>query len=97
MFQLQFIKGDGAGGAAQSMTRFLAWSTMVGDTNAWGGATYCSYDLWNEFSNYDDETLDAKAMVDTKRRHNSIAFYPIVLVASARFLWRVLSGVECRP
>lgn len=75
MFQLQFIKGDGAGGAAQSMTRFLAWSTMVGDTNAWGGATYCSYDLWNEFSNYDDETLDAKAMVDTKRRHNSIAFY----------------------
>lgn len=75
MFQFQFIKGDGAGGAGQSMTRFLAWSTMVGDTNAWGGATVCSYDLWNEFSNYTDENLGEKGVVDTQRRHSSIAFY----------------------
>ena len=75
MFQLQFITGDGAGGAAQSMTRFLAWSTMVADTKAWGAATYCSYDLWNEFSNYTDENLGLTEVVDTIRRHNSIAFY----------------------
>lgn len=74
LFQLQFIPGTGVGGAAQSMTRFLAWSTMVADQNAWGGATYCSYDLFNEFSNYDDATLGEK--IDDKiRRHNSVASY----------------------
>ncbi|MBM6992837.1 MAG: RagB/SusD family nutrient uptake outer membrane protein [Prevotella sp.] len=74
LFQLQFIHGTGVGGAAQSMTRFLAWSTMVADQNAWGGATYCSYDLFNEFSNYNDKTLGTK--VDDKiRRHNSVASY----------------------
>ena len=75
MFQFQALKGDGAKGAAQSMTRFLAWSTMVGDTNAWGGATYCSWDLWREFSDYTNEESGEKDVVDTKRRHNSIAFY----------------------
>ena len=74
MFQLQFIKGDGAGGAAQSMTRFLAWSTMVADTNAWGGATYCSYDLWEEFKEFLDENLGVK-IDDAIRRHNSVASY----------------------
>lgn len=74
LFQLQFIKGDGAKGAAQSMTRFLAWSTTVGDTNAWGGATYCSYDLWNEFTNYEDANLDA-TVLDKVRRRYSVAYY----------------------
>ena len=74
MFQLQFIKGDGAGGAGQSMTRFLAWSTMVADTNAWGGATYCSYDLWEEFKEFLDENLGVK-VDDAIRRHNSVASY----------------------
>jgi hypothetical protein len=74
LFQLQFLPGTGVGGAAQSMTRFLAWSTMVADQNAWGGATYCSYDLYNEFTNYNDKTLGTK--VDDKiRRHNSVASY----------------------
>ncbi len=74
LFQLQFIPGTSVGGAAQSMTRFLAWSTMVADQNAWGGATYCSYDLFEEFSDYKDPTLNTK--VDDKiRRHYSVASY----------------------
>ena len=74
MFQLQFLQGDGVGGAAQSMTRFLAWSTMVADTNAWGGATYCSYDLWEEFKEYLDATL-GEVVDDKIRRHYSVASY----------------------
>ncbi len=74
MFQLQFLQGDGVGGAAQSMTRFFAWSTMVADTNAWGGATYCSYDLWAEFKEYLDETL-GQTVDDAIRRHYSVASY----------------------
>lgn len=74
LFQLQFLEGTDVGGAAQSMTRFLAWSTTVGDTNAWGGATFCSYDLWEEFKEYEDKTLDA--VIDDKiRRHNCVASY----------------------
>jgi len=74
LFQLQFLPGTGVGGAAQSMTRFLAWSTMVADQNAWGGATYCSYDLWEEFKEYKDATLGTT--VDDKiRRHNCVASY----------------------
>lgn len=74
LFQLQFIAGDGVGGAGQSMTRFLAWSTMVADTNAWGGATYCSYDLWEEFKEYLDENLGT-VVDDAIRRHYSVASY----------------------
>lgn len=74
LFQLQFISGSNVGGAAQSMTRFLAWSTMVADTNAWGGATYCSYDLWEEFKEYYDQTL-GKTVDDAHRRHYSVASY----------------------
>ena len=74
LFQLQFIAGDGVGGAGQSMTRFLAWSTMVADTNAWGGATYCSYDLWEEFKEYFGENLGT-VVDDAIRRHNSVASY----------------------
>ena len=74
LFQLQFISGSSVGGAAQSMTRFLAWSTMVADTNAWGGATYCSWDLWQEFKSYADATLGT-TVDDAVRRHYSVASY----------------------
>lgn len=74
LFQLQFMTGTGVGGAGQSMTRFLAWSTTVADTDAWGGATYCSYDLWEEFKEYADGTLN-QTVDDAIRRHNSVASY----------------------
>lgn len=74
LFQLQFLPGDGVGGAGQSMTRFLAWSTTVADTNAWGGATYCSWDLWQEFKEYVDATL-GRTIDDAVRRHHSVASY----------------------
>jgi len=74
LFQLQFMTGSSVGGAGQSMTRFLAWSTTVADTNAWGGSTYCSYDLWEEFKEYLDETL-GKTIDDAVRRHNCVASY----------------------
>ncbi len=74
LFQLQFLAGNGVNGAAQSMTRFLAWSTMVADTNAWGGATYCSWDLWKEFKQYVDATLGS-TVDDAIRRHYSVASY----------------------
>ena len=74
LFQLQFMPGSNVGGAAQSMTRFLAWSAMVGDTNAWGGATYCSWDLWKEFKQYEDPTLGV-TVDDAIRRHNCVASY----------------------
>ena len=74
LFQLQFLPGNDMGGAAQSMTRFLAWSTTVGDTNAWGGATYCSWDLWREFKQYEDATL-GMTVDDAVRRHYSVASY----------------------
>lgn len=74
LFQLQFMPGTNIGGAAQSMTRFLAWSTTVADQNAWGGSTYCSYDLWEEFKEYKDATL-GRTVDDKIRRHNSVASY----------------------
>ena len=73
MFQLQWQAGAGAG-LAQSMTRFLAWSTQVNQGNSWGGSTYCSYDLWEEFKEYDDPTLGT-VVDDAIRRHNSVASY----------------------
>ena len=73
VFQLQFQAGA-EGGLAQSMTRFLAWSTQVNQGNSWGGSTYCSYDLWEEFKEYEDQTLGTK-VDDAIRRHNCIASY----------------------
>ena len=73
IFQLQFQAGA-EGGLAQSMTRFLAWSTQVNQGNSWGGSTYCSYDLWEEFKEYEDQTLGTK-VDDVIRRHNCIASY----------------------
>ena len=75
LFQLQFLPGADMAGAGQSMTRFLAWSTTVGDTNAWGGATYCSWDLWREFKEYADATLGVSSIDDAVRRHYSVASY----------------------
>ena len=76
LFQLQWMQGtsDAVGGCANTMVRFFAWSTMVADTNAWGGATYCSWDLWKEFSNYEDKTLN-RIVDDEIRRHYSVASY----------------------
>jgi hypothetical protein len=81
LFQLQFMPGTGVGGAAQSMTRFLAWSTMVADQNAWGGATYCSYDLYNEFTNYNDKTWARSRRQDTPS--HSVASYGSRIPSSA--------------
>ena len=73
IFQLQWQAGAGAG-LAQSMTRFLAWSTQVNQGNSWGGSTYCSYDLWREFKEYADPTLGT-TVDDAIRRHNCVASY----------------------
>lgn len=74
MFQLQFQAGASSG-LAQSMTRFLAWSTQVNQGNSWGGSTYCSWDLWEELKQYKDETLDNSIVDDAIRRHYSVASY----------------------
>lgn len=75
IFQLQFQAGAD-GGLAQSMTRFLAWSTAVNQGNSWGGAVYCSYDLWMEFKEYNDKSLGENVVVDDAiRRHYSVASY----------------------
>lgn len=76
LFQLQWDKGTGAaiGGCANTMGRFLAWSSMVADTDAWGGATYCSWNLWGEFKTYEDATLGTTAD-DKIRRHHCVASY----------------------
>ena len=73
IFQLQWQAGA-SNGLAQSMTRFLAWSTQVNQGNSWGGSTYCSYDLWEEFKEYQDPTLGI-TVDDAIRRHNSVASY----------------------
>jgi hypothetical protein len=73
IFQLQWQAGA-SNGLAQSMTRFLAWSTQVNQGNSWGGSTYCSYDLWEEFKEYKDANL-GETVDDNIRRHNCIASY----------------------
>lgn len=73
IFQLQWQAGAAAG-LAQSMTRFLAWSTQVNQGNSWGGSTYCSYDLWQEFKEYADPTLGS-TIDDATRRHYCVASY----------------------
>lgn len=75
LFQLQFMAGSSvSGGAAQSMTRFFGWSTMVDDTNNWGGSTCCSWDLWEEFTEYTDPQL-GETIYDAIRRHHCVASY----------------------
>jgi len=66
MFQLQWLKGstDAIGwGCNQDISSFFGWSTMVSDGTNWGGATCCSWDLFNEY-----ETGDL-------RKHESVAAY----------------------
>lgn len=76
LFQLQWLPATQANSSAcgNTMVRFLAWSTMVADRDAWGGATYCSWNLWQEFKNYNDRTL-GKTVDDAVRRHYSVASY----------------------
>lgn len=76
LFQLQWLPATQANSSAcgNTMVRFLAWSTMVADKDAWGGATYCSWNLWEEFKTYKDETL-GKTVDDAVRRHYSVASY----------------------
>lgn len=94
LFQLQWLKGtgDAVGGCAQTMVRFLAWSTMVADTDAWGGATYCSWNMWQEFINYEDQTL-GKKVDDSTRRHYSVAsygeFYPEMNVKNGGYTYGI--------
>mgnify|MGYP002852095048 CR=1 FL=1 len=72
LFQLQWINGstDAVGwGCTQQITAFFGWSTSVCDGTNWGGATYCSWNLWSE---YDEK--------DVIRKHFSCAwlneYYP---------------------
>lgn len=67
LFQLQWIQGstDANGwGCNNSIAAFFGWSTMVTDGTNWGGATYCSWDLWKEFNQEE---------ADKERRHYSVA------------------------
>lgn len=66
MFQLLWLQGstDAIGwGANQTISTFFGWSTMVCDGTNWGGATYCSYDLFVEYEPND------------LRKHESVASY----------------------
>ena len=66
MFQLQWLSGstDAIGwGCNQDITAFFGWSTMVSEGTNWGGATCCS---WNLFQEYESSDL---------RRHESVAAY----------------------
>lgn len=67
LFQLQWIQGstDANGwGCNNQIAAFFGWSTMVADGTNWGGATYCSWDLWKEFNMEE---------ADKERRHYSVA------------------------
>jgi hypothetical protein len=67
LFSLQWLTGstDAIGwGCNQSIAAFFGWSTLVVDGTNWGGATYCS---WNLFQEYDPQ--------DKIRKHYSVASY----------------------
>jgi hypothetical protein len=67
LFSLQWLTGstDAIGwGCNQSIAAFFGWSTLVTDGTNWGGATYCS---WNLFQEYDTQ--------DKIRKHYSVASY----------------------
>ena len=95
LFQLQFLEGstDAIGwGANQGIVAFFGWSTMVTDATNWGGATYCSWNLWNEFKNYEDATL-GETVDDPIRRHYSVAsygeFYPDMNIKNGGYTYGV--------
>ena len=65
VFALQWITGSTSAngwGCNQDISAFYSWSTMVGETN-WGGATCCSWDLYQEYEAGD------------LRKHTSVASY----------------------
>ena len=65
VFSLQWITGSTSAngwGCNQDISAFYSWSTMVGETN-WGGATCCSWDLFQEWEAGD------------LRKHTSVASY----------------------
>ena len=67
LFQLQWLTGSKdvlTYGSMQTITCYFGWSSMVTDATNWGGATYCSWDLW--------QTYDP---ADKERRHASVASY----------------------
>ena len=71
LFQLQWMQGstDAIGwGCNQEIACFFGWSTMVSDGTNWGGATYCSWDLWKDFNK--EKTTSGKP---DKRRHWCVA------------------------
>ena len=85
LFQLQWLQGstDAIGwGGNQAITAFFGWSTMVSDGTNWGGATCCSWDLFNEY--------DAQ---DVVRKHHSVAsygeFYPEMNVKGGGYTYGV--------
>lgn len=95
LFQIQFLEGstDAIGwGANQGIVAFFGWSTMVSDGTNWGGATYCSWNLWNEFKNYEDATL-GETVDDPIRRHYSVAsygeFYPDMNIKNGGYTYGV--------
>src|SRR5574344_792533 len=52
MFQLQWLTGstDAIGwGCNQDISSFFGWSTLVSDGTNWGGATCCSWNLYQEY------------------------------------------------
>jgi len=66
IFQLQWLTGstDAIGwGCNQDISAFFGWSTMVSDGTNWGGATCCSWDLFQEYEEGD------------LRKHESVAAY----------------------
>ena len=84
VFQLQWLQGatNAIGwGAANSISAFFAWSTMVGEVN-WGNATYASYDI---VRTYDPQ--------DRIRRHYTIAtvgeFYPDLNTKNGGYTYNV--------
>lgn len=65
MFQLQWLTGSNLPwGSTQPIQTFFAWSSMVTEGQAWGNATYASWDL---VDTYDPQ--------ENTRRHATVCFY----------------------
>lgn len=80
VFALQWNIGatDAIGwGANQSMPSYYAWSSMVEPGQGWGGATYCSYDLFMEYEELPKPLTDNDGNLQTVdlRKHESVAWY----------------------
>src|SRR5574344_1606708 len=89
MFQLQWLTGstDAIGwGCNQDISSFFGWSTLVSDGTNWGGATCCSWNLYQEY-----ETGDL-------RKHESVAsygdFYPDIYVKGGGYTYGVTESAS---